>query len=156
MTIRTIPKYTLYHSCGCGCHQCTLCLLIPQKWDIDQKKENSNHQPLKWWLCVNTPWITGLLRWSNEIATLWEEPGSIEITVVMADVGSDHNRNYSEKMPEWFLVIDIRGKPWHWDSSSDQLPQRHSHNNNNKHHSQCNWQCWSPSQGIWKLPDASH
>lgn len=29
-----------------------------------------------------------------------EEPGSIEITVVMADVGSDHNRNYSEKVPK--------------------------------------------------------
>ena len=49
-TTPCIVRWTSKSSCGCGCHQCTFYLLIPQKQNV-----NYNHQLPKRWLCVNAP-----------------------------------------------------------------------------------------------------
>ena len=58
-------------------------------------------------------------------------------TVVMADVGSDHNRNNCEKLPERSHIVDIGCKSRPRDFACQELPNGHTSDDDHEHHRKC-------------------
>jgi hypothetical protein len=103
-------------------------------------QKSNQHQPTGVSTCTDSPQMP-----RNDFK---EDQRGYFHTVVMADVGSDHNRNDSEELPERSLVVHIRRKPRPRDFASHELPHGHSSDDDHEHHRQCDRQRRRPFQGV--------